>query len=174
MKQYIAISKVVSTSITQKMRAIKAIVFGKADVREANECSPFGTDSNPVAGMNAIYANTTVNGIPVIVGYINQQQLADIGENRHFSTDSNGNVVFNTWQRNDGTYLMGTSINPTDYTDFLLRYTELNLALQDYLTLLNVAIGTGIVSGGGTYTPPDPLDISQAKIPNMKVLPAAS
>jgi len=173
MRLLIAISTISDSSIVNKMRILKAIIFGKSDVRNTNESAPYGIDSNPIAGMNAIYAETCTNGKPVIIGYVNKQQLAAIGENRSFATDSSGALKFNIWQRADGTCLIGTSDTPSVYTDNLVRYEKLNLALTNYINELNIAIGTGIAGAGGTYTPPvSPLDISLAKITELKVQPS--
>lgn len=87
------ISKTISTRLNNALRVIKVVCLGKLDVREANESMPFGLDSNPVAGMQAIYGDTVSNGSPVIIGYINTNQVAGVGESRIYSTDESGNVV---------------------------------------------------------------------------------
>jgi len=164
----IAIVKTISTRIDKTYRLIKALVFGKTDAREAHECTDFGIDSNPIKGMDAIYASTSVNGIPVIIGYLNKNQLAATGETRLFSTDANGGLKFNVWLQNDGKMLMGTSATPSAYVDNLVRYEKLKLSLDTYFTGLNSSITTAISGLGGAYIPPAPFDPSLAKITEIK------
>lgn len=163
----IAICKTISASLKQGYRLLKVSLFSNA--REPYEAMPYGYDGNPIKDMDAIYAPTSINGIPVIIGYINTKQLADVGENRTYSTDSSGALKFNIWQRNDGTCLLGTSDNPADYIDNLIRYAAQKTALDTYFTNLNAAISAGVASAGGTYTPPSsPYDPSLAKIDEIK------
>ncbi len=164
----IAIAKTISTAIIKTYRQITAKVFGNTP-RTTYECMPYGMDANPIAGMNAIYAPTTVNGLPVIIGYLNISQLADVGENRTYSTDANGVVKFYIWQKNDGTCEVGGNV------DNLVRYAKLNLALQnDIVTFINTQlplIAAGISTGGGSYTPGImSIDITAAKINEIKTL----
>ena len=84
-----------STSTEDGMRMIKVDQFG---AKEPYECAPFGFDSNPVKDMTAVYADTSENGEPVIIGYINENQLSDIGELRLYN--SNKSYI---WLKNDDT-----------------------------------------------------------------------
>lgn len=167
----IAIVKTVSTAIVKGYRIIKSIRFGKADVIDGNECSPFGVDSNPVKGMDAIYASTNVNGIPVIIGYLNKNRLAKVGENRIYATDEDGIVGFNIWLKKTSV-LIGRSVDTSDYGDNLVRYLPLNTALQDEINQINnqlLAIAAAINAiVPGSYTPTlISVDFSSAKTPDI-------
>ena len=54
------------------------------------EAMPYGVDSNPIKDMVAVYSETTGKGETVIIGYLNKNLKAEVGEFRTFSTDSNG------------------------------------------------------------------------------------
>lgn len=149
-----------------KRRVLKFLGYGKNDVQTALGVAPYGIDSNPIKDMIAVYAPTTDKGSAVIVGYINKNSLAQPGELRFFSTDSNGGEKFYTWLKNDGTFELNGNINN------LVRYNQLNQELQTLISTLNaqlLAISTGIATGGGTYTPATlSLNINGAKTPNIK------
>lgn len=157
------IAKMISTTIEQGRRIIKMRVFGKSDARTAPEAGPFGIDSNPLAGMEAIWLPGTVNGRAVCIGYINAKQLAAAGETRLYSLDSNGNLKTYIWLKGNGDIELGGN------THHATQYEALNNALQNYITALNSAISTGIASAGGSYTPPPAgLDISGAMLNHIK------
>lgn len=157
--------KTISTSFDSfSRRIIKVLRFGLSDVQQTFEASPVGIDSNPAKDLIAIYSDTSRNGESAIIGYIKKNQLADVGELRLFSTDNNNVQKFFVWLKNDGTIQIGGN------NDNAVRYAALNAAIQTYLTALNTAIAAGVASGGGAYTPPSPLDISAAKINEIKTL----
>lgn len=161
--------KVISTSVnTLNQRVIKMFRFSRLDVQTALEVSPYGFDSNPVAGMVAVYAPTTDKGETMIIGYINKNQKAGVGELRLFSTNASGDEKFYTWLKSDGTYEMGGKV------DNAVRYAKLNLALQNEVAKINAELGKingAIVALGGTYAvSPITLDISAAKINEIKTL----
>ena len=121
-----------STSFNNlKTRFIKFTGWGKNDVRNHAECMPYGLDSNPVQNMTAIYIQSP-SGQQVVLGYVNINQKADVGEMRIYSTDKDGNLVGQVWCKNDpnsappsGTVpaVLGDK-NKTALTDFY------NLAVQ--------------------------------------------
>lgn len=159
--------KVISSAFDSvKRRIVKGYAMGTSDVRTAFEASPYGIDSNPIANMRAIYAETAVKGQPVIIGYVNKNQLADVGENRIYATDKDGNLKFYIWQKADGTVEIGGT------ADNAVRYTPLNTGLQDFITLLQaelVKIAAGITGVGGSYAPGTmSIDISASKIDEIK------
>lgn len=151
-------------------------VLGMNGAATADHVTPFGDDSVPVQGMDALYADTASDELPVIIGYININAMASEGEKRLFSLTKvvadDGTVSyvesFYTWHKNDGTYEIGGN------TDNAVRYEKLNAALQLHITKLQTQlteIAVGIATGGGTYTPGDiTLDISAAKIDEIKTL----
>lgn len=153
-----------------KHRILKIFQFG---TKTADECMSFGDDSVPPQGWDAIYCETSNDDAPVILGYINTNQLAQAGEKRFYSIHTDPitgatSQAFYTWMKNDGTYEIGGAV------DNLLRYDKLNIALQAHISKLQTQltlIATGIATGGGSYTPGDiSLDISSAKIDEIKCL----
>lgn len=151
-------------------------VLGMNGAATADHVTPFGDDSVPVQGMDAIYAETASDELPIIIGYINTNAMAAEGEKRLFSLtkviniDGSINYVesFYTWHKNDGTYEIGGN------TDNAVRYSALNTALQNEITALNselTKIQLAITSLGGTYTRlPVSLNITAAKINEIKTL----
>lgn len=150
-------------------RLIKFIGLGSKDVQEVRQLAPFGIDSAPIKDMVAVYSETGVKGESVVLGYFNRSLLADSGEFRTYSVDSNGEVKFYIWQKKNGTCEIGGN------THNLVRYTPLNSGLQAFITDLKaelLLIQTGIIAGGGTYTPTPTLgiNINGSKIDEIKTL----
>jgi hypothetical protein len=162
------ISVISSELDSMQRRIIKFLRVGKRDVRTSVEVSPYGIDSNPIKGMVAVYGETGQNGQTVIIGYMNKKQLADVGDIRIYSTDSDGALKFYTWLKNDGTCELGGS------ADNAVRYSKLNAALGNQVIDINAElnkIAVAIAALGGTYiVAPISLDISQAKINEIKTL----
>lgn len=159
--------KIISTELDNlARRLVKFLRFGRDDVQTSLQAGPYGTDSNPIKDMVAIYSETQEKGKTIIVGYINRNQMADAGENRIFSTDSSGNVKTFIWLKNDGTMLVGGD------TDNMVRYIPLDSGLQALKDLIQTEltkIATGIAGAGGSYTPGTlSVDISGAKINEIK------
>lgn len=159
---------ILTTVAGKKLRTITAVLFGPNDVKNAPECGPAGYDGSPITGLTAIFAKTTRRGDTVFLGYIPTNQLAQPGEARIYSTDSNGTEKAKIWIHGDGTVeLGGTSgaVNPNNAT----QYQALELAITNYLTLLNTAINTGIVGAGGAYVPPPAINLTPAKLTKILV-----
>ena len=94
--------KVNSTSFNKaKTRLIKFIGWCSNDVKNPPECMPYGVDSNPVKDMTAVYIQNT-SGQLVVLGYVNINQVADVGEMRIYSTDKDGGLKGQVWLKNDG------------------------------------------------------------------------
>ena len=158
--------KVISTAIEAGRREIKVLRLGKQDVQTPIQAGPFGSDANPPANMRAIYMRTGVKGDTFVVGFINVDQLAEVGENRQFATDEDGNLIFEARMRNDGTYEIGGS------SDNLIRHAALNTEMQKLATSITAElalISTAILGLGGAYPPGIiNIDISAAKIEELK------
>lgn len=161
----ISFSTFKSAVIDAGQRILKVVQYG---AKTAAECMPFGDDSNPVANMQAIYATTENIAEPVIIGYLNTQQLAGVGEKRLYSVGADGSVSFYAWLKNDGTLQLGGDVHN------LVRYAPLNIALQQQDTAINAElakIATAIGLLGGSYTPNEvSTDISGSKINEIKCL----
>lgn len=163
------IVKVISTSYDNaKKRIVKFLRFGDKVVQTSIEANPYGVDSNPIKDMVAVYAETTGKGDTVIIGYLNKNLKADVGEFRTFSTDSNGNEKFYIWLKNNGDCEIGGNV------DNMVRYQKLAdgmLQFQNKLIVQLNLISTGIAAGGGSYVVGDvSIDISQSKINEIKTL----
>ncbi|KKN55741.1 hypothetical protein LCGC14_0579510 [marine sediment metagenome] len=141
--------KIISTEIDDlTQRVSKFLRFGLNDVQTAIQTAPYGMDSNPIKGMIAVYGATSEKGKPVIIGYINKNQLADIGEARIFSTDENGVLKTFIWLKNDGIIEIGGDV------DNMVRFSELKTAfneMQSDVNTLKTAISgwTPIPNDGG-------------------------
>lgn len=154
--------KTISSSFDKKKRAIiKYLRLGNNDVQTSPQAASYGIDSRPVKNMVAVYLTTSEKGKNVIVGYVNENLLADVGENRLYSTDASGNLKAFAWLKNDGTIELNGS------THNIIRFTPLDTAQQKLAVDINnelVKIAAGIATAGGSYTPtPISIDISAAK-----------
>lgn len=142
-----------------KRRVIKVRAFGYSDIRTAKEISPFGIDSNPIKNMRAVYAETSSKGDRVIVGYLIPNQLADVGETRLFSTDSDGNLKTYFWLKKDGSIEIGAAAN--HMTQFEALQTAFNKLRDDFNQHVHSSNGT-------PPTIQSTADMSGAKITNVK------
>lgn len=171
-------TKVFSTEIDSLARRIvKFLRYGLKDVQTSVQVAPYGVDSNPVKDMIAIYGPTSEKGQTVIIGYINKNQLAGIGEFRTFSTDENGAVKFYTWLKNDGTMeIGGDAKNMVRYQELETAFNELKGKFNSLVQAYNTHAHAGVTTGGGTSgtTPAtateSTADISGAKIEEIKTL----
>lgn len=150
--------KTISTSIDSiTRRIVKVLRMGKSDIQTSFSTAPYGVDSNPIKDMIAVYSETGEKGKTVIIGYINKNAHADIGELRLFSTDSNGSEKKYIWLKNDNTIEVGGS------SDNMVRYSALETAFNIMLADLNSA-------RAALSLPPSVANISGAKINEIKTL----
>ena len=147
--------KTISTAIKSMMRTVKVSRFGKDDTVTGLEAMPYGDDSNPIAGMDAVYLELSSRKNKVIVGYINKQQLSDVGEKRIYSTDVNGTVQFYIWLHADGTCEFNGKVN--HLTQFEALQTAFNQLKSDFNAHVHSANNTPIAV-------PSTADISGAKL----------
>lgn len=161
----ITFSKVKDSIVELGKRILKVEQYG---AKTAKVASDYGDDSQPLKNMTAIYAETAVNSEPIIVGYINTQQIAKEGEKRLYSQTPQGSLSFDIYLKNDGTCEIGGNI------DNAVRFTPLNngIILKDNLINTELSkIATAITALGGTYTPSAvATDLSLAKIQEIKTL----
>jgi len=148
--------KIISTSLDSFGKLIvKFSRFGNKDIQTSIEVSQYGVDSNPIKGMVAIYTPTTSNGDTFILGYLNKNRLADVGEFRTFATDADGVEKFYIWQKSDGTCEIGGDTNFAVKfnelkTEFNKLKTDHNNFLAEYKTHTHVLT---LTSGTGTAAP---------------------
>ena len=143
----ITFSKFSESLIEAGKRVLKVMQFG---AKTADESAPFGVDSSPIKDMVAIHCETSNNSESVIIGYINESQLAQKGEVRLYSLDENKQLKTFLWLKNNGTL----ELNGNNYTS--VRFSPLQTAIQNTDTALNaefVKIATAITGLGGVYTP---------------------
>lgn len=160
----ITLSKIKSVSIEAKQRILKVLQYGP---KTANECGPFGLDSSPLENYTAIYAETSNVGESLIIGYIQKTQLANPGEARLFSLDSNGILKAEIFCKANGTILL----NGGGFSS--VRYENLNNELQKLKNDINtelLKVQTAVATLGGTYAnAPLNLDLTSAKSDTIKI-----
>ena len=160
----ITLSKLKSVAIEQGQRILKVMQYGP---KTANECGPFGLDSSPLENYTAIYAETANAGESLIIGYIQKTQLANPGESRLFSLDSNGVLKAEIFCKADGTIILNGGLFNS------VRYENLNSELQKLKTDINtelLKVQTAITTLGGTYAnAPLNLDLTSAKSDTIKI-----
>lgn len=174
--------KTISTELKDKMRIIKYARYGKDDIQTSIEASPSGVDSNPIKDMVAVYAPTGTKGETVIIGYLNKNQKAEVGELRVFATNDSGTEKFYVWLRSSGEIEIGGTSNYA--VKFNELKTEFNALKQSHNDLLNeykthTHIATLAVSGSsatGTTNPtistqtPNTSNIDNAKNDKIKTI----
>lgn len=157
------ITKIDSTSVEDGFRSAKVEQYG---MKTADLVQSFGEDSNPISGMMAVFEETDTDGEPIIIGYINPNAIAAVGEKRMYSVDASGNEQAFIWLKNNGDIELNGS------SDNVVRYSELERGLLAMVQKLNAEltkIQVGISALGGTYAKVNvDVDIKGAKIDNVK------
>ena len=159
----ITFSKVRDFVIENGKRILKVDQYG---AKTAKVAANYGDDSQPLKNMTAIYSPTAVNSEPVIIGYINTNQVAEEGEKRIFSQSLDGALSFSIHLKTDGTCEIGGNI------DNAVRFNALSSSLTASDTALNAelvkiqALFTGL---GLTYARSQvTTNISTSKIEEIK------
>jgi len=119
---------IISSRILDSKILLKFRRMGKNDVQETPIVAPYGVDSNPIAGMVALYAETGEKGKNVLVGYLNKNARAGVGELRFYATNNEGTEQNYIWFRSDG----NLEINGDD--DNMVRYSELKAGFDQLLS----------------------------------------
>jgi len=159
----ITFSKVRDFVIENGKRILKVQEYG---VKTAKVASNYGDDSQPLKNMTAIYSPTAVNSEPVIIGYINTNQVAKEGEKRIFSQSLDGSLSFAIHLKTNGTCEIGGNV------DNAVRFSALQSSLASSDGLLNVELVKikALFAGLGlTYEhTPVNTNISSSKINEIK------
>jgi hypothetical protein len=173
-----SIVKILSTKITNGKRLAKFLRMGLNDVQENNIAQPHGIDANPVKDMTAIYAQTSVKGESVIIGYINQNQLADIGELRLFSTDNSNAAQAVIFMRNNGDIeINGDADNMVRFSELKTAYDQLKSDFNAFVSIYNshihpfVGVPVGVPASTtptASVGTPSTATVDAAKIDNVK------
>jgi hypothetical protein len=142
-------------------------IFSISGAKTASDCVPFGIDTNPIKGMTAIHATTSNDSESVVIGYIDNNKLAQSGEIRLYSKDAQGVEKTFLWLKNNGTLEM----NGNQYTT--VRFEPLKTGLDNSVNLLNIEltkIQTAIQTLGGAYPRADvAINIDNAKSETVKL-----
>ena len=159
----ITFSKVRDFVIENGKRILKVQEYG---VKTAKVAANYGDDSQPLKNMTAIYSPTAVNSEPVIIGYINTNQVAQEGEKRIFSQSLDGSLSFAIHLKTDGSCEIGGNV------DNAVRFSALEGSLNASDGLINAelvkiqALFTGL---GLTYARSQvTTNISSSKIEQIK------
>lgn len=160
-------------------RVVKFLRLGKNDVQTSLQAGPYGSDTNPIKDMVAVYAPTLEKGKTVIVGYINKNQLAGPGEHRIYSTDEDGEMQTYIWLKADGTMQIGGDTdNMVRFSELKTGFDQLKADLNDLITKYNAHVHTGVTTGNASSGAPPPTslgtssnaNINDAKINEIKTL----
>jgi hypothetical protein len=150
-------------------RLIKVLRFGKSDVQTPFDVSPFGIDGHAIKDMIAVYSETGEKGKAVIVGYINKNKLAGVGELRLFSTDQNGSEKFYVWLKNDGFLELGGAQNfAVKFNELKTEFNSLKESHNNLLTEYIAHVHTGGTISGSTGTTVSTQTPNAANIDNAK------
>lgn len=168
------ITSVLGSAISKaKRQLIKVLRFGKDDVQEIDQVGPSNFDSSPISEMRAIYGKTSSDGDSIIIGYINENALAEPGESRMYSLDSNGVLQNYIWAKNDGTLEIGGD------ADNMVRYSKLksgfdqlksdfNIHIAEYNLHAHPTAPVGPVTPPTVLSTPSEASISASKISEIK------
>ncbi len=155
-----------STAVDSMNRLIQKVRrLGKYDIQTAPIAAPYGIDCNPIEGMVAIFAETSMKGDQVIIGYVNKNAIAEVGGLRLFSTNSAGAEQFYVYLRASNNLELGGDAR------HLARFEELETAFNELKSAYNshthLSTATGTPTSGVSVS--SSADISACKIDNITV-----
>jgi hypothetical protein len=175
------VSRYITTTTSEGKRLNTVVCFGtdNTDPRQGYNVAPFGFDSVGTQNLQAVYADTANNRYPIILGWLNTSVVAQEGESRMYSTDSNGGVVGYVYLKNNGELnLLGDSNWAVKYTELASQFNELKGKFNDLVSKWN-AFCTDYVPGSPTTAgqpltlttdtvSPSTADITQSKNTRIK------
>ena len=141
---------------------IKIIRFGNNDILTANPVNNANVDSTPIDTGVAIFAETSNNSEPIILGYINENNTADKGEITIYSQNSSGARMIELKIKNNGTIELGGNV------DNIMKYGIFNSIIQTFINQINTQLVTACALIPYTWVPVT-ADFSTAKVNNVKV-----
>src|SRR5690554_160306 len=100
---------------------IKALIYGKSDVRTAPQSLPYGIDSKPVKDKIAVYCQMENRSKSVMLGFLSKSDKTNPGEMRIYATDQSGAEVFSIMMDNNG-YV---TFDGVGFNDNLVAYQRL-------------------------------------------------
>ena len=162
----ISLAKTLSTAVDAYNTLIQKVQrFGKYDIQTAPVAAPYGIDSNAIADMVAIYADTSVKGQQVVIGYINTNAIAEVGGTRLFSTNDAGAEQFYVYLRASNNLELGGNAR------HLARFEELETAFNELKSAYNSHTHLSTATGTPTSTTSaaSSADIAACKIGNITV-----
>lgn len=121
-----------------------------------------GDDSPPLPEDRVLLIRIEGTGNNIVSGVICESQGAEPGEKKLYSRDDDGVVQATVYLKSDGT------IEINGNADFAVAYTDLNTALQTFITDLNAKLVTALTAVGGSW-PGTSIDISGSKIDEVKL-----
>lgn len=173
------LTKVISSEFTKLKERLVTITASGKDTKTAREANAYGFDSSPIKGMVAVYSPTEVNGKTVIIGYVNQNQLAALGESRMYSTDANGALKAFIWLKADGKLQIGgTAKHMARFEELKSGFDQLksdhNSLVNAFNTHMHATAGSGPPStptpGSGIPASTSTASIDPAKIDEITTL----
>ena len=142
------ISQILSSTIEKSRLILKILRSGSKDSLTPFSASPFGIDARPIKGMKAVYMETANDDEPVLVGYINENSKAGIGEVRFYSLDSDGNEKNFIHIKNDGKIdIGGSGDNMVRFSKLEDGYNELKTDFNNLVTKWNAFAGAYLPGG---------------------------
>lgn len=163
--------KITKSIVKNARRFVKYIAMGRDDVKEHRAAAPWGDESVPVKDAVAIWANTSVSGEAVVIGYINTSALDDLnpGERRIFSTDDSGAVQVYARFTDDGKIqLNGAADNLIRYSEMRSAFNEMRSDLNNLITLYNTHVHPAVGAPTASTATPSTADMTSSKIDELQ------
>ena len=166
----ITFSRIKEVTIDKGFRFLKVLQFG---AKTADSVAPFGDDSHPLKDMIAIYAKTSEVSENVVIGYINKNQIAEVGEKRIFSLKEDGSLSFAIHLKNDGTVeIGGNDDNAVRFSKMQEAFDELRDDLNSHITNYNTHFHpatAGTTSPTASQSQPSTADVTPSRVDNVKL-----
>ena len=124
--------------------------------------APSGDDSPPLPEDRVLLIKIDGSGKNIVAGVLSESQGAEPGEKKLYSRDNNGDAQAIIYLKSDGT------IEINGNADFAVSHTDLNTALQTFITDLNTKLITAFATVPYVW-PGTSLDISGSKVSEVKL-----